>query len=103
VKQLPGPPAQVRPPRPGDSDDPLFAALREWRTGRARIDAVPPYVIAHDDTLKAIADVRPRTLSGLARVKGMGPARIEKYGDEILQVLARVLAGGAGPTLGCRA
>ena len=95
VKQLPGPPAQVRPPRPGDSDDPLFAALREWRTGRARIDAVPPYVIAHDDTLKAIADVRPRTLSGLARVKGMGPARIEKYGDEILQVLARVLAGGA--------
>ena len=91
VKQLPGPPAQVRPPRPGASDDPLFAALREWRTGRARSDAVPPYVIAHDDTLKAISDVRPRTLSGLARVKGMGPARVEKYGDEILDVLARAL------------
>ncbi len=95
VRDLPGPPAQVRPPRPGDSDDPVFAALREWRTGRARSDAVPPYVIAHDDTLKAISDVRPRTLSGLARVKGMGPARIEKYGDEILEVLARTIAGGA--------
>ena len=92
VKELPGPPAQVRPPRPGASDDPLFAALREWRTGRAKADAMPPYVIAHDDTLIAIAGVRPRTLSGLARVKGMGPARVEKYGDEILEVLARALA-----------
>ena len=56
---------------------------------------MPAYVIAPNDTLTAIADVRPRTLSGLARVKGMGRARIEKYGDEILGVVEQVLKTGA--------
>ena len=95
VRVLPDPPAQTRRPAAGGSDDPFFAALREWRTARARVDAVPPYVVAPNDTLTAIADVRPRTLSGLGRVKGMGPARIEKYGNEILAVVEQVLATGA--------
>jgi len=95
VRVLPDPPAQTRRPAAGGSDDPFFAALREWRTARARLDAVPPYVVAPNDTLTAIADVRPRTLSGLGRVKGMGPARIEKYGNEILAVVEQVLATGA--------
>jgi DNA helicase-2/ATP-dependent DNA helicase PcrA len=94
VKVLQGPPPQVRPPRPGASDDPFFAALREWRLGRADAEGVPAYIVAHDDTLKAIADVRPRTLSGLARVRGMGPARVDKYGVEILEIVERTLAAG---------
>ena len=77
----------ARAPRAGADDDPLFVALREWRTRRAREEAMPPYVIAHDATLAAIAEARPRTLAGLRRVKGMGPAKIEKYGEEILAVL----------------
>jgi DNA helicase-2/ATP-dependent DNA helicase PcrA len=72
----------------GTADDPLFAALRAWRTARARADAVPPYVIAHDATLAAIAETHPRTLAALRRVKGMGPAKLDAYGDEILAVLA---------------
>jgi DNA helicase-2/ATP-dependent DNA helicase PcrA len=68
--------------------DPLFAALRAWRTERARSDAVPAYVVAHDQTLAAIADARPSTLPALRRVHGMGPAKLEKYGDEILRVVA---------------
>ncbi len=95
VRVLPGPPPQTRRPAAGGSDDPFFAALSEWRLLHARADDVPAYVIAPNDTLKAIADVRPRTLSGLARVKGMGPARIEKYGDEILAVVDQVLKSGA--------
>ncbi len=91
VRQLPGPPPAVRAPRAGAEDDPLFAALREWRTGRARQSAMPPYVIAHDATLAAIAEARPRTLAALRRVKGMGPAKLERYGDEILEVTARVI------------
>ena len=87
VRDLPGPPAFVRAPRAGTDGDPLFAALREWRTGRARDEAVPPYVIAHDATLAAIAETRPRTMAGLRRVKGMGPAKLERYGDEILSVV----------------
>jgi superfamily II DNA helicase RecQ len=69
--------------------------LRAWRTARARDDAVPPYVIAHDATLAAIAEARPRTLAALRRVHGMGPARLERYGDEILEIVART--SGEGP------
>jgi superfamily II DNA helicase RecQ len=50
---------------------------------------VPPYVIAPDATLKAIAEERPRSLAALRRVKGMGRARIEQHGDAILTVVAR--------------
>jgi ATP-dependent DNA helicase RecQ len=68
--------------------DPLFAALRAWRSGRARDDAVPAYVVAHDQTLAAIAEARPSTMPALRRVHGMGPAKLEKYGEEILRIVA---------------
>ena len=68
-------------------DDPLMAALRAWRTARAREDAVPAYVVFHDQTLAAIAEVRPATLAGLRRIKGIGPAKLDTYGDEILEVV----------------
>ena len=64
----------------------VLAALKAWRTARARLDAVPAYVVAHDATLEAIAEARPLSLPALRRVKGMGPARLEKYGDEILAI-----------------
>jgi DNA helicase-2/ATP-dependent DNA helicase PcrA len=70
-------------------DDPLYAALRAWRTERARADAVPPYVVAHDRTLAAIAEHKPPSMAALRRVPGIGPAKLEKYGDEILDVIAR--------------
>ena len=73
-------------------DDPLMAALRAWRTARAREDAVPAYVVFHDQTLAAIAEVRPATLAGLRRIKGIGPAKLDTYGDEILEVV-RVTLG----------
>ena len=89
IRELPGPPAAPRSPKAGADDDPLFLALREWRTGRAREEAMPPYVIAHDATLAAAAEAKPRTLAALRRVKGMGPAKLERYGDEILAVVER--------------
>jgi DNA helicase II / ATP-dependent DNA helicase PcrA len=67
----------------------ILAALKAWRTARARHDAVPAYVIAHDATLEAIADARPMTIPALRRVKGMGPGRLEKYGEEILAITGR--------------
>jgi len=88
VRDLGGPPVAAPRPRPGDDADPIFAALREWRTTIARDEGMPAYVIAHDATLAAIADARPTTLAGLRRVKGMGPAKLEKYGDGILEVLS---------------
>ena len=91
VTQLAGPPARERVRRRSDSDDPVFEALRAWRTAQARKEAMPPYVIAHDATLLAIAEARPRTMAGLRRVKGMGPAKLEKYGDDLLAVIETAL------------
>ena len=91
IRELPGPPRLVPEMQAGGSEDPLFVALRDWRTGVARDEGLPPYVIAHDSTLQSIAEERPRSLAGLRRVRGMGPAKLEKYGDEILAVIAAAL------------
>ena len=64
-----------------------FEALREWRRRVADEEGVPPYVVAHDRTLRAIAAARPVTAAELQAVKGMGPKRVEKYGEEMLAVL----------------
>ena len=84
------------PPSSRDGDSPLIAALRTWRTGRARADAVPAFVVAHDSTLASIAEAHPETLAALRRVRGMGPAKLEKYGPEILTVIASAGNGTAG-------
>ncbi len=75
------------PPVPRGTESPLLGALRAWRSQRARTDAVPAYVVAWDSTLAAIADARPASLAALRRIKGMGPAKLERYGDEILEVI----------------
>jgi DNA helicase-2/ATP-dependent DNA helicase PcrA len=94
VRELAGPPIAVGPgrSRPGDPGDPVFAALREWRSTTARAEGIAAFIVAHDSVLAAIAESRPQTLAGLRRVKGMGPAKLEKYGDGILEVLARASA-----------
>jgi ATP-dependent DNA helicase UvrD/PcrA len=80
------------PPKPALGSDPLSVALRQWRFERARTDGMPAYVIAHDATLAAIAEARPRSLAALRRVKGMGPQKLEKYGAELLAVIEAALA-----------
>ena len=65
-----------------------MAALREGRWRRSQDDDVPAFVIAHDATLRAIAEANPATLTALARVKGMGPTKLERYGAEILAAIA---------------
>jgi len=82
-------PDGLAPPRSREGDSPLLAALRTWRTGRARADGVPAFVVAHDTALASIAEAHPTTLAALRRVRGMGPAKLEKYGPEILAVIAK--------------
>ncbi|HET6601636.1 MAG TPA: ATP-dependent DNA helicase RecQ [Gaiella sp.] len=76
--------------RRGDApvDASLAAELRAWRTRRAREDAVPAYVVLHDATLDELAARRPRSEGELAAVKGLGPTKLERYGDELLALLA---------------
>jgi DNA helicase-2/ATP-dependent DNA helicase PcrA len=69
-------------------------ALRQWRSAVARQDAVPAYVVLTDKDLVGIATALPRTLAELAGCRGIGPLRLERWGDEILSVLE---AGGVEP------
>jgi ATP-dependent DNA helicase RecQ len=69
-------------------DGPLFDRLKEWRRGRARADGVPAYVIFHDRTLAAIADARPRDWADLAAISGVGPAKLDRYAEEIIALVA---------------
>jgi DNA helicase-2/ATP-dependent DNA helicase PcrA len=61
--------------------------LREWRLERSKADNVPPYVVFHDSVLHAIAAARPATLGELAQISGVGPAKLERYGTEVLAAL----------------
>jgi DNA helicase-2/ATP-dependent DNA helicase PcrA len=73
-------------PAPG-SGGPGEAALRSWRSSVARKDGVPAYVVLNDKELVGIAGRNPTTLSELGQCRGMGPIRLERWGDEILGVL----------------
>jgi DNA helicase-2/ATP-dependent DNA helicase PcrA len=75
----------ARTPEP---DDPLYGALKRWRLERATADDLPAYVVFHNSTLAEIAGRRPRDLSELSAVPGVGPTKLERYGDEVLAVLA---------------
>ncbi len=72
--------------RAREADSPLMTALREWRLATARSDGVPAYVVAPDTLLLEIVDQRPVTIPALRRVKGMGPSRLARYGEEILEI-----------------
>jgi ATP-dependent DNA helicase RecQ len=72
-----------------DAADPeLLTRLKAWRTDEARRRSVPPYVIFHDRTLSSLAAARPRDLDDLARIKGVGPAKLAAYGEALLRLLA---------------
>jgi DNA helicase II / ATP-dependent DNA helicase PcrA len=78
--------------RPVLEQTPAVQALREWRLARARADEVPAYVVFNDRTLAELVARRPETLSELAAVPGIGPAKLERYGAELLAQLADVAA-----------
>jgi DNA helicase-2/ATP-dependent DNA helicase PcrA len=83
-------PSVTRPWVRSTAGDDLLAALKEWRSQRAKQDAVPPYVVFHDQTLAEIADHRPQTMTQLRRVKGMGPVKLDSYGPEILAIVGSI-------------
>ena len=80
----------MKAPRPraaAEPDDPTYFALKEWRLKRSKRDEVPAYVVFHNSTLAEIAARRPQTITELASVPGVGPAKLERYGPEVLEAL----------------
>jgi DNA helicase-2/ATP-dependent DNA helicase PcrA len=73
----------------GPIDPALLAALVEWRRNLARASGVPAYVIFHDTTLKAVAEQRPSDRDALLALPGIGPVKVERHGDAVLDLVRR--------------
>jgi ATP-dependent DNA helicase RecQ len=74
-------------PAVAGADAGLFEALRAWRRRQAEADDVPAFVVLHDSSLKAIAAARPATLAELARLPGIGEAKLARFGTGLLAVV----------------
>jgi len=62
-------------------------ALRRWRSERSAADRVPAYVVLSNRQLDGIAAAMPADARDLLACEGIGPARLDRYGDEILAIL----------------
>ena len=92
------PPKTPVPPKGTVADPPgfdpvLFEKLREWRLTKAKERNVPAYVVFTDRTLRAIAAQKPKNRRELDSVSGVGPTKMEFYGEEVLQIVREHLAG----------
>ncbi len=69
---------------PSSYDEQIFEALRDWRRERATAEKMPAYCVFTDATLTALAEMRPGDVAELVRVPGIGRAKLDKYGAEII-------------------
>lgn len=70
--------------------------LRDWRADAARERSVPPYVVLQDRTVEELAREKPATAEALEEIHGIGPATLERYGDDLLGMVAGDGGGDAG-------
>ncbi|HEX8713038.1 MAG TPA: HRDC domain-containing protein, partial [Terracidiphilus sp.] len=82
--RVPAPAAVQSKPAPGS--EALVVKLKEWRAAEARRLRVPVYVVMHDRTLHAVAFARPANPNQLLAIDGMGPAKVEKFGEALLSI-----------------
>ena len=73
----------------------MYDALRSGRKSRADQDGVPAFVVFSDRTLVALAQARPGDLDELFTVFGIGAAKRDRYGQEVLEVIAEIGPGSA--------
>ena len=76
---------------------PLFEALRAVRRELAATANLPPYVVFHDSTLRAMAASRPRSISEMGRIPGVGARKLEAYGAAFLEAVRANLPPGGWP------
>jgi len=80
--------ARSRTRRPALPDNPDVAAVKAWRLATAKAANVPAFVVFTDATLEALLEARPTTPAELLTVPGIGPVKVDRYGDDLLAVLA---------------
>ena len=74
---------------PGGADEEVFQALRAWRKDIAQDQGVPAFVVFSDATLLALAEALPTTKEAMLEVSGVGPVKVDAYGDGVLETLAQ--------------
>src|SRR4051812_35236532 len=72
---------------PASYDEELFERLRVWRKQCADDESVPAFVVFTDATLQLIAEHRPTSPQALLRISGVGPAKLDRYGEAVLEVV----------------
>ncbi|CAM4213791.1 ATP-dependent DNA helicase UvrD2 [Kibdelosporangium persicum] len=72
---------------PSDVDEELLSKLRDWRMTRAKELKVPAYVVFTDATLMAIAEQRPTDPAGLVSISGIGAAKLNRFGGDVLALV----------------
>ena len=72
---------------PADRDEALFDALRSWRSERAKGLGQPAFCVFTDATLTAIAEQRPQDVAALVSIPGIGQSKLDKFGDEVLDLV----------------
>ena len=70
-----------------EEDWPLFNSLRDWRAARASKEGVPPFLVLTNDVLALVARQRPTTLNALGQIRGLGEAKVKRFGRELLGIL----------------
>ena len=68
----------------------MHQALKAWRLERAKADGVPAYVVFTNVTLDVLAERAPTTLDGLNVIPGIGPAKRERYGQAVVDLIAEM-------------
>jgi ATP-dependent DNA helicase RecQ len=85
------PAAAAAPPAPEelpDAEPALVERVRAWRLEKARVNGVAPFVVLHDRTMLEICRRRPADFDELLQIIGMGPGKVQRYGSELLQLIA---------------
>jgi superfamily II DNA helicase RecQ len=100
VRPVVAAPAVRRAPAPVVPGDPtVSAALKAWRTSKAKQEGKPPYIYLTDSLVEAIAGRRPTTLFELRALPGIGPKKLDEYGEDLLAIVREATADdpGEGP------
>ena len=79
---------------PSNADPAVVEALKAWRRNLAAEQSVPAFVIFTDATLLAIAERNPADDAGLLKIPGIGRAKLDNYGEQVLKILS---SAGAAP------
>jgi ATP-dependent DNA helicase RecQ len=83
-----------------DCAETLFEQLRAWRLDMAREIGKPPYVVFHNSVLRDIAAFLPANLQELAAIRGIGPRKLQQYGEAVLEIVATRRSTPGGENVG---